>query len=68
MKRTKDLRTPLQREADVFKTASRKRVAELAAKGQGHVAPAENLALLGIDANSKERPKLVGFDGRRFSE
>jgi hypothetical protein len=68
MKRTKDLRTPFQREADTIKAESRKRVAELAAKGQGHVALAENLALLGIDVNSKERPRLVGFDGHVFRE
>jgi len=68
MKRTKDLRTPLQRELDAYHEESRKRVAELAAKGQGHVALAESLALLGIDANSKERPKLVGFDGCCFEK
>ena len=67
MKRTKDRRTAFQREADAIKAEGRKRVADLAAKGQGHIALAENLALLGIDVN-KERPRLVGFNGRVFRE
>jgi hypothetical protein len=47
---------------------SRARIAELAAKGQGHIALAESLSLLGIDVNSKERPKLVGINGVRFKK
>ncbi len=56
----------MQRESAAYHTASRARVAELAAKGQGHVALAEGLALMGIDVRKNERPKLVGFDGHCF--
>ncbi|HXN35723.1 MAG TPA: hypothetical protein VN877_06100 [Opitutaceae bacterium] len=52
-------------EADRIKTASRQRVAALAAEGKGLQALNENLMLLGIDgANIQrggERPRIVYF-------
>jgi len=54
--------------ADEYHRQSRARVAELAAKGQGDVALAESLAALGIDVNSKQRPKIVGCNGVRFKK
>jgi len=68
MKRARTKRSALPREADAFKAESRQRIAELAAKGQGQVALAESLALLGIDANGKERPRLVAIKGVRIRD
>ena len=52
-------------EADRIKTASRQRVAALAAEGKGLQALNENLKLLGIDGEDIQRggvrPKIVYF-------
>jgi hypothetical protein len=52
-------------EVDRIKTASRQRVAALAAEGKGLQALGENAKLLGIDVDDilrgGERPKLIEF-------
>jgi hypothetical protein len=60
------LRSRAQREADAIRAESRRRVAELADKGQGHVALAENVKLLGIESGT--RPKLLTIGGKRLNE
>jgi len=52
--------------AKAYRTQSRARISELAAKGQGRQALAESLSLLGIDINSGVKPRIVGCNGVSF--
>lgn len=52
--------------AACVKAEMRAHVASLAEQGRGQVALSENLALLGIDSNRGERPKIVAVGSYRF--
>ncbi len=64
-------RSNLQRDDEkaaiaAFHAESRARIAKLAAEGKGRQALAESVRLLGIDLKNGERPRLVGYNGRRL--
>jgi hypothetical protein len=59
-------RSRARREADAFRAESRRRIAELADKGQGHVALTESLRLFGAEAGT--RAKLLTVGGKRLNE